>query len=88
MDESESLKKPNVIGDATVNQLMAEYHRWMLGQGLDLGSPDKHLMKPSLRRNAFGSQISACAGNSKSGNARGLPSNGIWAPRPTRAIER
>ena len=48
MHEPESLKKPNVTGDAALEQLKAEYHRWMLGQGLDLGNPDKHVFDETL----------------------------------------
>ena len=35
-------------GDDAVNHLTAEYHCWMLGQGLDLGSPDKHVFDEAL----------------------------------------
>jgi hypothetical protein len=48
MHESESLKKPNLTGDDAVEQVKAEYHRWMLRQGLDLGSPDKHVFDETL----------------------------------------
>ena len=48
MDEREPLKKPNATGNAAVNHLTAEYHRWMLGQGLNLGSPDKHVFDEAL----------------------------------------
>ena len=48
MDERESLKGPNATGDDVAEQLKAEYHRWMLGQGLDLGSPDKHVFDEAL----------------------------------------
>jgi hypothetical protein len=43
MHEREPLKRPNATGNLT-----AEYHRWMLGQGLDLGSPDKHVFDEAL----------------------------------------
>jgi hypothetical protein len=48
MHERESLKGPNATGDNAVEHLRAEYHRWMLGQGLDLGSPDKHVFDEAL----------------------------------------
>jgi hypothetical protein len=54
--------------DAPVNQLTAEDHRWMLGQGLDLGSPDKHVFDEALTPAQRGSLFSACAGDAKSGN--------------------
>lgn len=47
MHKRESLKRPNATGD-DAEQLKAEYHRWMLGQGLDLGSPDKHVFDEAL----------------------------------------
>ena len=41
-------ERSNAPGNAAVNQLTAEYHRWMLGKGLDLGSPDKHVFDEAL----------------------------------------
>ena len=91
MYERESLKNSNLTGDAAVNQLTAEYQRWMLGQGLDRGSPDKHVFDEALTPSQRIWLADFClVGNAKSDNGVGLgshqrivglggPARGRWA---------
>jgi hypothetical protein len=80
MHEREPLKRPNATGDNAGNSLKRNITAGCLGRvSISVAPTSTCLTKPSYRPNAFGSLISACVGNAKSDNERGLPAKGILA---------